>query len=130
MNRIEKSHEFHGKGFNCAQSVVLAYHDLFDIDLKTAIRASEAFGAGMGGRETTCGALSGAVMLAGLKHSDGNADAPASKMTTYSAAAQIVEEFKKRCGDINCCDIKVNNRVTCGECITCGAELVEEFLLK
>lgn len=129
MNRTEKTLEFHKKGFNCAQSVVLAYCDLFDIDEKTAARASEGFGAGMGGRVTTCGALSGAVMLAGLKHADGNMEAPSSKFTTYEVAQKLVEEFEKRCGDINCCDIKSNQKVSCEECILCGAKLVEEFLL-
>ncbi len=130
MNRIEKAYEFHSKGFNCAQSVVLSYCDLFDIDEKTAARVSEGFGAGMGGMATTCGALSGAVMLAGLKFADGNMDAPKSKQVTYSVAKEIVNEFEKRCSNINCCDIKSNQKVSCNECIACGVKLVEEYLLK
>ncbi len=130
MNKIEKTLEFHDKGFNCAQSVALPYCELFGMDEKTAAKALEGFGAGMGGRQTTCGALSGAVMLAGLKYADGNMDAPKSKMTTYNVTAQMVESFKNQCGNINCCDIKAINKVSCAECILCGAKLVEEFLLK
>ncbi len=130
MNRIEKTLEFHDKGFNCAQSVALPYCEIFGMEEKTAAAALEGFGAGMGGRQTTCGALSGAVMLAGLKLSDGNMDAPKSKATTYKVTAQMVESFKNHCGSINCCDIKSENKVSCAECILCGARLVEEFLMK
>ncbi len=131
MNRIEKSTELHHKGFNCAQAVVLAYYDLFDIDEKTAMRAAEGFGFGMGNMATTCGALSGAVMLSGLKFSDGNvSDGPKSKKETYSYSKQLVEEFNSRCGAVNCHELKSAQRVSCDECITCAAKLVEEILLK
>ncbi len=130
MSRIEETLKFHNKGFNCAQSVALPYCDLFGIDEKTVACAMEGFGAGMGGRQTTCGALSGAVMLAGLKYADGNLEAPKSKAETYKAVAKIVEEFKNYCGNINCCDIKSNDKVSCEECILQGARLVEEYLVK
>ena len=48
MDRKLKATELHHKGFNCAQAVVMAYCDLFDMDQKTAMRAAEGFGAGMG----------------------------------------------------------------------------------
>lgn len=131
MDRIEKSTQLHHKGFNCAQAVVLAYYDLFDIDEKTAMRAAEGFGFGMGAMATTCGALSGAVMLAGLKSSDGNLlDGPKSKKETYSYSKQLVSEFESRCGAINCHQLKSGQKVSCDECILCAAKLVEEILLK
>ena len=81
-SRIQKTIELHDKGYNCAQAVACAYCDLVDVDEKTALRATEAFGAGMGGRETTCGAISGAVFLAGMKNADGIVGAPKSKANT------------------------------------------------
>lgn len=59
MERLDKAIELHHKGFNCAQAVVMAYCDMFDMDEKTAMRAAEGFGGGMGGFNSTCGALSG-----------------------------------------------------------------------
>ena len=130
MDRKLKATELHHKGFNCAQAVVMAYCDLFDMDQKTAMRAAESFGAGMGSFTQVCGALSGAVMLAGLKNSDADVEnGPKSKRMTYESSKQLVEEFKNHCGALNCCELKAGNRVSCDECIACAAGIVEEKLL-
>ena len=64
--RIEKSGENHLKGFNCAQSIACAYSDLVGVDEKTMFQLASGFGAGMGGMKATCGAVSGAIMVAGM----------------------------------------------------------------
>ena len=64
-SRVQKTLENHKKGYNCAQAVACAYCDLVGMDEQSAFRATEAFGLGMGGMQATCGAVSGAVMLAG-----------------------------------------------------------------
>ena len=69
--RQQRAQEFHGKGYNCAQSVVCAYADLVGLDEQTAYKMAEGFGLGMGVMEL-CGALSGAFMLAGVKGSAGH----------------------------------------------------------
>ena len=105
-SRIQKTIELHDKGYNCAQAVACAYCDLVDIDERTALRATEAFGAGMGGRETTCGAISGAVFLAGLKGADGIVGAPKSKASTYKLSKTIVDAFQKKNGTVICKELK------------------------
>ena len=80
--RVAKALEYHKKGYNCAQAVACAYADLFGVDEKTAFRMTEGFGFGMGAMGT-CGAVSGMTFIAGLKNSDGNLDAPATKKGTY-----------------------------------------------
>ena len=52
-------------GYNCAQSVFLAYADVFDIDLEMATRMSVSFGGGMGRMREVCGTVSAMSMLAG-----------------------------------------------------------------
>ena len=54
---------------------------------------------------------------------------PKSKKTTYESSKQLVDEFKARCGALNCCDLKAGKRVSCDECIACAAGIVEEKLL-
>mgnify|MGYP005967984813 CR=1 FL=1 len=68
--RQQRAQELHGKGYNCAQSVVCAYCDLVGLDEQTAYKMAEGFGLGMGVMDM-CGALSGAFMLAGVKGSAG-----------------------------------------------------------
>lgn len=69
-SRIEQAIARHHEGYNCAQSIVCTYADLFGIDEQTAYKMSEAFGFGMGMMEV-CGALTGGLMLAGLQNSAG-----------------------------------------------------------
>lgn len=133
-SRIQKTIELHDKGYNCAQAVACAYCDLVDIDEKTALRATEAFGAGMGGRETTCGAISGAVFLAGLKNADGVVGAPKSKASTYKLSKTIVEAFQKKNGTIICKELKEKDPETgkvrrdCAGCIMDAAAIAEIVL--
>ena len=72
------------------------------MDEKTVFQAGEGFGLGMGGMDATCGALSGAVMLAGLKNSDGAIDAPGTKQDTYKLSRELVSRFKEKTGSTVC----------------------------
>lgn len=133
-SRIKKTIELHDKGYNCAQAVACAYCDLVGMDEKTALCATEAFGAGMGGMQGTCGAVSGAVFLAGLKNADGIVGAPRSKGKTYQLSKEIVETFRQKNGTIVCCELKAMNPKTgkptrsCDGCIMDAAAIAENIL--
>ncbi len=135
-SRIKQTIELHKKGYNCAQAVACAYCDLVDIDEKTALRATEAFGAGMGGRDATCGAISGAVFLAGLKAADGIVGAPKSKLNTYKLSKTIVEAFQQKNGTVICKELKEKDPETgkprrdCSGCIMDAAAIAEIVLFQ
>ena len=132
MNREEKAIYLHDKKFNCCQAVACAFADRLGIDEKTLFAIGEGFGFGMGAAEGTCGALSGAIMLAGLKNSDRNIDSPATKAETYKISAYIFNEFKKRAGSTICKELKGLNAdkplCSCADCIRIGAQITEEIL--
>ena len=69
MNRGEKAVEKFNNGYNCAQSVVMAFCDELGMSEEECAIMSEGFGGGMGRTRSVCGAVSGMVMLAGLKMS-------------------------------------------------------------
>lgn len=133
-SRIKKTIELHNKGYNCAQAVACAYCDLVGIDEQTALRATEGFGAGMGGMQATCGAVSGAVFLAGAKNADGVVDAPKSKGKTYKLSKTIVEAFHQKNGTIICRELKAKDPETgkvkreCEGCIMDAAAIAEVVL--
>ena len=78
-SRVEQAIERHKKGYNCSQAVACTYCDLFGIDEETMFRVTEGLGAGMGNMDGTCGAVSGACVLAGLKGSTAHLTKPDSK---------------------------------------------------
>ena len=49
--------EYFKQGYNCAQSVFLAYADRYGFDKDTALRVSSSFGGGMGRLREVCGAV-------------------------------------------------------------------------
>ena len=66
MTHSEKATALFMEGYNCAQSVFLAFEDMYELDRKTALRISSGFGGGMGRLREVCGCVSGAFMAAGL----------------------------------------------------------------
>ncbi|HIR93291.1 MAG TPA: C_GCAxxG_C_C family protein [Candidatus Egerieimonas intestinavium] len=130
-SRVEKTMENHKKGYNCAQSVACAYCDLVGMDEASVFRMTEGFGAGMGGMDCTCGALSGAVALAGLKNSQGNAQKQ-TKGSTYKLSKELVRRFREKNQTVICRELKglETGQVlrSCDGCIRDAARLAEELL--
>lgn len=122
----------HRKGFNCAQAVILPFCEEFGIDRVTAMKMAEGFGAGMGGCQHTCGALSGAVMVAGLKNCNGNLNDHTSKKDTYAVCRELTAAFEKECGSCTCSVIRgLETKAplkTCDECVMIAANLAEKLL--
>ena len=124
----------HKKGFNCAQAVLLPFSEELGLDRKTAMAIAEGFGAGMGGCKLTCGALSAAIMIAGMKNSSRDLMLPNSKTSTYALCREINEAFEKEIGSCICGEIKGiatgKPLKTCDECIMAGAKLAEKIMTK
>ena len=84
-------------GCNCAQAVVLSYADKLPLEEETLKKLAAGYGGGMGCMEGTCGALVGAVMVAGIL-TDGQG--------TGRYAREILLGFRERCGATICKDLK------------------------
>ena len=131
--RTEKAIERHARGYNCCQAVACAFADELGVDEALLYRVCEGFGLGMGNAKGVCGAVSGAAVLAGLVHSDGNTEiAGMTKAKTTKTAAVMQNRFTERVGALNCIDIKTGNNggmfTSCDECIRIAAEIAEEEL--
>lgn len=102
MTHAEKAVALFKEGCNCAQSVFLAFEDMYDIDHETALRLSSGFGAGMGKMRETCGALTGAFMAAGVMYGYDDLNDRQAKIDTYAMIRYIATEFEKRKGTVIC----------------------------
>jgi C_GCAxxG_C_C family probable redox protein len=90
------------EGFNCAQSVLMAFCEDYGLDKKQAARVSNAFGAGLSKTGNVCGALSAAAMVIGLEHGKEHAEDADSQDKTYDLTGRLVEEFEEKCGATQC----------------------------
>ena len=132
MTKKEKAIELHDKGFNCAQAVACAFAEEIGIPEEVLFAACEGFGLGMCGMEATCGAVSGAVMLAGLKNSCADPAHPGTKAATYKLTREITKEFAEKNGSLTCKELKgaESGKVlrSCPDCIMDAVEIAERVL--
>lgn len=66
MSRKEEALRLFESGFNCNQAVLTAFSGELGIDKETALKIGTGFGGGVR-RGDVCGAVSGAVMVLGMK---------------------------------------------------------------
>ena len=132
--RIKKADELHRKGYNCSQSVAVACADLVDVPAETLFKATEGYGFGMGTMDGSCGALTGALLIAGLKNSTGNLESPKSKGATMKISKAMLTNFREKSGAIICRELKGVDTgkmiCSCPDCIKHGVEVVEEQFAK
>lgn len=60
-DRIQKAVELFKSGYNCSQSVVAAFADMYGFTQEQALRMAASFGGGIGRMRETCGAACGVV---------------------------------------------------------------------
>ena len=100
--RKELAVKYFTDGYNCAQSVALAFADLVDIKSETLAKLSSSFGGGMGRLREVCGAVSGMTMVAGFLSPCPTADDPAAKKANYALVQHFAEKFREQNGAIVC----------------------------
>lgn len=107
--RVEKAEQLFRSGYNCCQSVFMAYSDLYQVDRTLAATLSAPLGGGMGRLREVCGTVSGMSLLAGLQYPAPNAattpDAKMAKTKLYTVVQELAEKFRSENGAIVCRDL-------------------------
>ncbi len=130
-------------GLNCTQAILSMYGPQFGLDHKNAIKVAGAFGSGMGVGET-CGAVTGALMVIGLKYAKVKGPSFFSKEQTQTIAQEFFERFKARngataCKDLLGCDVNTAEGLSaakhekhfkkrCPKFVQDAVEILEEIL--
>lgn len=147
MTRKEKAMALFREGYNCAQSVVLSFADLIDMDEATLSRMSCSFGGGMGRLREVCGAVSGMSMVAGLLYGYEGAETGEVKAAHYARIQELAREFETQNGAIVCRELlglrqkhdapnpeartaEYYESRPCAELVGCAAEILENYLIK
>lgn len=108
MNRkavyAEKVASLFMEGYNCAQSVLLTMQDFWNEKEPLEPKIASAFGGGIGGRGSLCGALTGGVIAIGQKYGS-NKPIPEKMEKAYSLALKFYDRFQKEHGSVLCRDL-------------------------
>ncbi|MFX1239596.1 MAG: C-GCAxxG-C-C family protein [Promethearchaeota archaeon] len=113
MSRIEKAISNFEGNFNCAQSVLSAFSADYGINRETALKIATGFGGGMARFGRTCGAVSGAYMVIGLKYGMGKNEDVENKEKTNEVIRDFSKRFQKLHGSELCkeligCDLSTS----------------------
>ena len=117
---IEKKHN----GYNCAQAVACSFCEEAHMDEETLFNLTQGFGAGFGTMDGTCGAISGAAVVAGLVNQN--------RMGTSKDVRSIMNQFKQQNGTVICKDLKgvETGKVirSCDDCVRDAVKFLEDVL--
>lgn len=110
MTNVEKAISNFRDDLNCAQSVLSTFSSQLGLSLDTALKLASGFGGGMGRLGNTCGAVTGAFMVIGLKYGMGINRNIEAKEKTYQLIREFSEKFQDIHGSLMCkqllgCDI-------------------------
>ena len=144
--RAAKAKEYFQSGYNCAQSVLMAFSDMISLSEQQIRDISAPFGAGMGRMREVCGTVSGMFMAAGLILGK-DTDTAQGKNAMYAVTQDLANEFKKRNGSIICRELLAGVPTTsgtnaeprtpeyykkrpCADLCYDAAEILEEYISK
>ena len=104
-DRINRAVELFKSGYNCSQSVVAAFADLYGFTEEQAFKMAASFGGGIGRMRQTCGAACGMFMLAGLDTGAVEGSDRAGKSHNYAVVQALAEKFKEENGSMICAEL-------------------------
>lgn len=98
LSRQDQAEAYFRKGFNCAQSVFLAFAKDYGFDDNTALKLSASFGGGVGRMREVCGCVLAMSMIAGLETGSTKENDPLGKQQNYETVQRLAAEYKKISG--------------------------------
>jgi len=131
------------EGYNCAQSVVFAFHGECGLGEDEALRISGGFGGGMGRKQEVCGAVTGGIMVLGLRRERAMRGSPVTE-DLHRATREFMDAFAARHGSYLCRDLLLGIDMSspegyrrimeaglfakvCKECVRTAAEMLEKL---
>lgn len=91
------------RGFSCAEAVFLAGSRALGIEDHLIPRVSTGFGGGLSRTKSLCGALSGAVMVLGLKY--GRTTPEDDRSAILAKVKELVADFRREFQSDNCFEL-------------------------
>jgi len=102
MNKQEIALNYFNNKFNCSQAVLASFGKDLGLLEDECLKIACAFGGGMGRQQLTCGAVTGALMVLGLKYGKAFNDDESKKTDTYTKASEFLKKFEKLNGSTTC----------------------------
>lgn len=143
MTRVDDAVQCFCRGAACSQAILAHYGPLVGLPAEQGMKLAAGFAGGMRLGQT-CGAVTGAFMVLGLKHAGANCDHRDGRESVYTAVREFTAKFQQRrhtvvCKELLGCDISTPEgadrakreglfRTICPKLVQDAAEILEEML--
>ena len=141
----DKAKRLFEEGYNCCQSVVLAYAEELGLEREAAARLASGMGGGISRLREVCGAVSGMALILGLAEGYSAPGDTEGKAAVYETVQKLANRFREENGSLLCRELleasgnraeddplpsartgEYYSRRPCGELVACAASLLEE----
>lgn len=143
--RAQKAMALFKEGYNCSQSIILAFADFYQEKAKEYSRMSSSFGGGMSRLRQVCGSVSGMFLVSGLLYGYDGPETGAVKAEHYARNQYLAAEFERIHGSIVCRELlhlsekksvpvpeqrtaEYYQKRPCGQIIGSAAAILEEYI--
>ena len=138
--RCLRAKEFHEKGLNCGQSVLLAFTDVTGFTEEQSMALASGFGGGLrcGG---ICGVVNAAAVVLGMAYPSTLENGPAGKKRSSELTKAFQQRFTERFRQLNCRELLADRELVgtelaqdlgvtqhCRILVVSGVELLDELL--
>lgn len=145
-NRNTIAQNYFKQGYNCAQSVVMAFGDLTGLTAEQGARVASSFGGGLGRMREVCGAVSGMAIVLGILYGYDDPRDVTGKKEHYALVQRLAGRFREANGSIVCRELLGDNgairsapdprtaeyyrKRPCPELVGMAAEILDEEIEK
>lgn len=144
-DRGEQARDYFKQGYNCTQSVALAFCDEIGIEKSRMLKMVSSFGGGMGRLREVCGAVSGMFFVAGALYGYDDPKDMQAKKEHYARIQELAAQFREKNGSIVCRELlglegrdsspvpserteEYYKKRPCAEMIATAAGLMEDYI--
>ena len=146
--RARKAKQNFLDGYNCCQSVMLAFSDVFEADKLTLSTIASGFGGGLARMREVCGTVSAIGMAAGFISPAVHPKNMEERTANYALVQELAGEFRKENGSIICAELlglrpkkeiespapserteEYYRKRPCPELVACSARIIARKLL-
>lgn len=146
--RARKAKQNFLDGYNCCQSVMLTFSDVFEADELTLSTIASGFGGGLARMREVCGTVSAIGMAAGFISPAVHPKNMEERTANYALVQELAGEFRKENGSIICAELlglrpkkeiespapserteEYYRKRPCPELVACSARIIARKLL-
>jgi len=144
MTKVHEAVNLFAQGYACSQAILATYGPALGLERAMAVKIAEGFVGGFAFRGRTCGAVTAAAMVLGLRYGRTAADDHQAAVETRARIDRFTAEFAAQNGSLRCrdllgCEIDTDSKLeaaveaglfdtVCTKAVRSAAEILESLL--